>query len=178
MRTIRRLRLISDGAARTEAFGAALGRLLKDGDIICLAGDLGAGKTVLARGIGVGWGAIDGLTSPTYNLAHEHRRACDAARLYHLDFYRISGGDEAETIGFSDMLDDKAALLLEWPERVEAVLPAERLWIDISVRGDDERLLDFEAHGARPISLLSQFAAALESGGIIAPESEAHAAGD
>ena len=88
---------ICETAERTASLGAALGRLLTPGDVLCLSGELGAGKTVFSRGIGAGWGATVPLTSPTYNLAHEHERQQDRARLYHLDFYRISCAREAET---------------------------------------------------------------------------------
>ena len=78
--------------------GAALGRLLRAGDRICLSGNLGAGKTVFCRGLGDGWGATHPLTSPTYTLVHEHLRA-DGSKLYHIDLYRISGAEEAATLG-------------------------------------------------------------------------------
>ena len=82
---------------------AALGKLLQAGDLICLSGQLGAGKTVFSRGIGGGWGAIPPLSSPTYNLAHEHRRAQDETRLLHIDLYRIDGPADAETLGLDDI---------------------------------------------------------------------------
>ena len=81
--------ITSETAMRTEAIGAALGAILAPGDVLCLSGELGAGKTVLSRGIGAGWGATVPLSSPTYNLVHEHERSADNTRLYHLDFYRI-----------------------------------------------------------------------------------------
>ena len=111
------LRLMSAAPARTEAIGAALGRLLQPGDVICLSGLLGAGKTVFSRGIGKGWGARPALSSPTYNLAHEHRLAQADGRLAHIDFYRISGADEADTLGLDDFLDGETIVIMEWPER-------------------------------------------------------------
>ena len=164
MQAARHLRLISRAAARTEALGAVLGQLLQGGEIVCLSGDLGAGKTAFARGIGAGWGADEALTSPTYNLAHEHRRRADSARLIHLDFYRISGVLESETVGLSDMLYDEATLVIEWAERVDDALPADRLWIDFSVIGGEGRELDFEAIGGRYARLLRQFALSVEDG--------------
>lgn len=134
---------------RTEAIGAALGALSAPGDFICLSGELGAGKTVLSRGIGAGWGATPPLSSPTYNLVHEHKRPADNRRLYHLDFYRIEGAREAETLGIDDILDSGDIVIFEWPERILEMLPAERLWIDITMRDDDVRVLDFVARGER-----------------------------
>ena len=97
------LELASDSHERTKALGALLGQLLREGDLICLCGDLGAGKTVFSRGIGAGWGACIALTSPTYNLAHQHRRA-DERVLYHIDLYRCDGVEDAATLGLEDIL--------------------------------------------------------------------------
>ena len=148
---------ISETALRTEALGAALGGLLKPGDVICLSGELGAGKTVFSRGIGAGWGAAPPLTSPTYNLAHEHNRRADQTRLYHLDFYRISGARDAETVGIYDILEDSQIIIFEWPERVLDILPDQRLWVDILLRNDGGRDLRFSAQGQRHAALLHEF---------------------
>ena len=155
-------RLIKSGTAkRTEAIGAALGALLAPGDVICLSGEMGAGKTVLSRGIGAGWGAAVPLSSPTYNLAHEHERPADNARLYHIDFYRITGAREAETLGIDDILDSGDAVIFEWPERILDLLPAERLWIDITMRHDDTRELEFVAQGERYRALINTLSVGL-----------------
>ena len=110
----------SSGPERSIALGTELGGLLQAGDVICLSGELGAGKTIFSRGIGAGWGATIALTSPTYNLVHEHQRHQDDARLYHLDLYRIDGAKDAETLGLDDLLESDAAVILEWPERIQA----------------------------------------------------------
>ena len=159
------LEINSDGPERTEALGAALGQALGAGDLICLCGDLGAGKTVFSRGIGVGWGANSALTSPTYNLAHEHRRG-DANKLYHVDLYRVDGIDDAVTLGLDDMLDEASTTLIEWPERLGSLLPADHLWIDFALGGAHERLLTFYARGERHAQLLAAFSALIttESG--------------
>lgn len=164
---------ISETTQRTEALGAALGHLLAPGDVVCLAGELGAGKTVFSRGIGAGWGATAPLTSPTYNLVHEHNRRADRTRLCHLDFYRISGAREAETVGIYEILESGAIVIIEWPERVLDILPDQRLWIDIMTREDDERDLQFVSRGERHAALLIDLR---RSPGVIARG--AHAAGD
>ncbi len=151
----------SDSARRTEALGAALGALLAPGDVICLSGALGAGKTVFSRGIGAGWGATVPLTSPTYNLAHEHERPADMARLYHLDCYRLDGAREAELLGVHEILEDYVIVIFEWPERVLDILPDEHLWIDFSLREDDGRDLRFSAIGARHLTRLNELRRAL-----------------
>lgn len=146
---------ICESADRATALGAALGRLLRPGDVICLSGQLGAGKTVFSRGVGAGWGATVPLTSPTYNLAHEHERPNDKARLYHLDFYRIRGPRDAETLGIHEILESGDIVLIEWPERILEFLPAERMWIDIMIREDEARVLTFAARGERHCALLA-----------------------
>ena len=160
------MRLISSGPAQTQALGAALGELLCGGDVICLAGALAAGKTCFSRGIGIGWGAIPPLTSPSYNLMHEHSRQADGARLCHLDFYRLSGAREAELLGFDDILASGAALIFEWPQRLESLLPPQRLWIDFEPRSTAQRLLHFAACGARHRGLLRDFGRRVDERGL------------
>ena len=147
----------SGSPQRTESLGRLLGQLLRAGDVICLSGDLGAGKTVYSRGIGAGWGAATPLTSPTFNLVHEHGRAVDDARLFHIDCYRISGPRDADSIGLDDILDCKATALLEWPERIQAALPSARMWIDIVDGGGSQRHFAFRACGERYVSLLARY---------------------
>ena len=153
----RELDIISSHPQQTERLGAALGKLLRAGDRICLSGDIGAGKTVFSRGIGQGWGAAVPLTSPSYNLAHEHQRAADDQRLCHLDFYRISGAAEAQSMGLDDILDSQAVAVFEWPERIQDILPPRHLWIDIKVIETSRRNFVFEAHGRRYETLIDEY---------------------
>ena len=151
------LHIISEAAKRTEDLGVALGGLLLPGDVICLSGELGAGKTVFSRGIGAGWGATTPLSSPSYNLVHEHMRACDSMRLYHLDFYRISGAREAETLGIHELLESENIVIFEWPERILDILPPDHLWIDITMCEDGGRDLFLDAQGERHATLVETF---------------------
>ena len=149
--------MISHSPRRSEALGMALGGCLEPGHLVCVSGQMGAGKTVFCRGIGLGWGAIPPLTSPTYNLAHEHRRTRDDQRLFHLDLYRISGAREAESLGLDDILAGDRIVIMEWPERIFESLPGERLWIDIEIAAAQARALRFEARGERAEELLDRF---------------------
>src|SRR3990170_117452 len=90
---------VSGSPAQTARIGERLGELLQPGDVICLAGALGAGKTCLAQGVGKGWGASGDVTSPTFTLVHELRRSRDDALLYHIDLYRIESSAEARLLG-------------------------------------------------------------------------------
>jgi tRNA threonylcarbamoyladenosine biosynthesis protein TsaE len=151
------LDIISHSAEQTRRLGVRLGTLLEAGDVICLSGDLGAGKTAFAAGIGAGWGANMPLTSPTFNLVHEHTRERDGQFLYHLDCYRLSGIGDADTIGIEEILSGDGAVIIEWPEHIEAALPAERLWIELRVIEQTRRNFVFDATGERYEALLQRF---------------------
>jgi len=151
------LDIISHSPEQTKRLGARLGRLLRAGDVVCLSGDMGAGKTVFSSGIGEGWGAEVPLTSPTYNLVHEHRRKADKERLYHLDCYRLSGVDEADTIGLDDILDGDGVVIFEWAERIEDALPDTYLWIDLKVNDASRRNFFIEAEGKRYEKLVDKY---------------------
>jgi tRNA threonylcarbamoyladenosine biosynthesis protein TsaE len=151
------LDIISHSVEQTQRLGARLGALLQPGDVICLSGDMGAGKTMFSVGIGRGWGTVTPLTSPTYNLIHEHERQADHKRLYHLDCYRLSGPEEAEQIGFDDVLNGRGPVILEWPEHIESALPKKRLWVELRILEPTRRNFVFNATGSRYEELLKAF---------------------
>jgi tRNA threonylcarbamoyladenosine biosynthesis protein TsaE len=151
------LDIISHSEEQTQRLGVRLGGLLQPGDVICLSGDMGAGKTAFAVGIGKGWGASTPLTSPTFNLIHEHRRESDGMRLFHLDCYRLRGPSDAESIGLDDVLSAQGAVILEWPENISAVLPKERLWVELRVLEMTRRNFVMEGAGKRYEELLNKF---------------------
>ncbi len=146
---------VSGSPVQTARIGERLGRLLRGGEIICLEGNLGAGKTCLAQGIGRGWGATDELTSPTFTLIHELRRAQDAARLYHVDLYRIEKENEAWLLGLTDLMDSTASVIIEWPDRAPLLLPPDRLWIQLELLDDTRRRLTFQATDDFHLDLLN-----------------------
>ena len=151
------LDLISHSVEQTQRLGARLGAMLRPGDVLCLSGEMGAGKTVFSSGLGLGWGAVEPLVSPTYTLAHQHRREADGAVLYHLDCYRLNGPDDADSIEFDDLLDSGAVLLIEWPDKIAARIPAERLWIRMRAVDPTHRSLSFMPAGAYYTALVDQF---------------------
>ncbi|GAB4572457.1 MAG: tRNA (adenosine(37)-N6)-threonylcarbamoyltransferase complex ATPase subunit type 1 TsaE [Anaerolineae bacterium] len=151
------LEFISHSVDQTSRLGFRLGELLRPGDVICLYGELGAGKTAFARGLGKGWGAVPAVTSPTFVLVHEHTRAVDDLRLYHVDAYRLADADEALTFGLDEMFLDPNPLLIEWPERVAELLPAERLDVYLTFQSAERRQITFEAHGDSMLTLLDAF---------------------
>lgn len=152
----RSLEFLSHSPEQTRRLGVRLGELLKAGDVVCLAGDLGSGKTTLAQGIARGWGALDPVTSPTFVIVNEYRRA-DGAALYHIDAYRLSDSDEAEAAGLQEQIEGPGPVLIEWPERIGSLLPPERIWITMSWVEEFRRSLHMEASGPRYESLLRSF---------------------
>jgi tRNA threonylcarbamoyladenosine biosynthesis protein TsaE len=154
-----RLEFTSHSPEQTARLGMRLGEMAQPGDVIALSGALGAGKTAFAIGFGAGWDAQEPVNSPTFVFVHEHHRPADEVRLYHVDCYRLNSFADAESVGLSDIVAAGGVLLLEWPERVENLLPVERLWIMFSPLPDapTRRLLRFDASGERHLGLLEAF---------------------
>ena len=129
--------------AETEAFGEKLGREAKAGQVYCLSGDLGVGKTVFTKGFAKGLEVTEYVTSPTFAIVNEYMRA-DGDPMYHFDFYRIDKLSEAIEIGLYDYLDSGYLCLMEWPENIEELLPEETLRVSITVNPDQSRTLSWE----------------------------------
>jgi tRNA threonylcarbamoyladenosine biosynthesis protein TsaE len=144
--------IITKSAQKTRDLGRKLGQLLQSGDLLCLQGDLGAGKTTLTQGIAAGWGSSDSVSSPTFVMVNLYR-AADETPLYHMDAYRIESLPEAAQLGLDDMLAE-GALIIEWPERIEPLLPKERLWLNLTHISETERQLEISANGTRHETLL------------------------
>jgi tRNA threonylcarbamoyladenosine biosynthesis protein TsaE len=157
------LEFVSRNPDQTQRLGARLGALLRGGDVICLEGPLGSGKTCLAQGVGRGWGVGQRLISPTFVLVREYARPENerGAKLYHADFYRISGADEALGLGIDEFLgDEHAVFVIEWAERARELIPPDHLWINLNIsdRSDQmRRALYFTAQGERHVTLLREF---------------------
>ena len=150
------LDFVSHSPEQTLRFGARLGERMASGDVISVSGELGAGKTTFVAGVGRGWGALDPVTSPTFVLVNDYRRA-DGQHLWHLDGYRLKSGAEALALGFDDLLEAGGVMLIEWPERILGVLPAERLRLTLRWVSDSKRGLRMEADGAHYRQLLDDF---------------------
>jgi tRNA threonylcarbamoyladenosine biosynthesis protein TsaE len=140
---------------QTRRLGMRLGALLLPGDVVCLQGELGAGKTTLVQGIAAGWGSLDAVSSPTFILVNVYRRA-DGSQLFHFDTYRVESALEAEELDLEAMIS-AGPLVIEWPERMASVLPAERLWINLDHVDEDRRQLTFRPVGKHYENLLNKF---------------------
>lgn len=121
---------LSASVAATEALAMRLAEELQPGDCIALEGDLGAGKTQFVRGLVRGLGG-DGhaVSSPTFVLMNVYETP--RLRVYHLDAYRTHGSDDLEAIGFSELLDQGGIVVIEWPSRITALLPARRIVVNL-----------------------------------------------
>lgn len=144
---------ISRSTEQTRRLGMRLGALLRAGDVICLVGELGSGKTTLVQGIASGWGSLDPVTSPTFVLVNVYRGP-DTARLYHLDAYRLSSAREAEDLDLEPMLET-GLLVVEWAERIQEALPREHMWVTLRWIDAEQRDLVFAARGGRYQTVLA-----------------------
>lgn len=150
------LERLLDSAAATERLGAQLGRTLLPGCIIYLRGDLGAGKTTLARGLLHGLGHRSTVKSPTFTLVEPYELA--GWRLFHWDLYRLGDPEELEYLGLRDQLDGEAVLLIEWPERGQGELPAADIDVALAYAGEG-RNGRLEACSARGVAIVTQLQA-------------------
>lgn len=146
MATDNRLILTLRSLAETIRFGRHLGRQAVAGDIFTLWGDLGAGKTTLTQAIGAGLGVPDHdyITSPTFSLLHEYQGRIP---LYHMDLYRLGSPEEVEELGFEDYLYGEGLTVIEWPDRLADLMPADRLDIHLASVNENQRLATVTAFG-------------------------------
>ncbi|MBV6396513.1 MAG: tRNA threonylcarbamoyladenosine biosynthesis protein TsaE [Anaerolineales bacterium] len=150
---IHSLDFISRSPEQTRRIGIRLGGLLKAGDLICLQGNLGAGKTTFVQGMAQGWGAFDSVSSPTFVLVNVYRRA-GGGQIFHMDAYRIQSAPEAQELDLGSM-QGEGPVLIEWADRIEGVLPFDRLWVNFEHVADEQRDLRFRAVGRRHDEILS-----------------------
>ncbi len=130
--------------AETIALGQRLATELPRG-VVLLVGNLGAGKTTLAKGIASGLGAAspDDVSSPTFTLIHEYGRG----KVYHVDLYRLEEAREIEGLGLDELIDSGALVLIEWGERFPQLLPAQRTEIHLRALPDDTREIELRHVG-------------------------------
>ncbi len=117
----------------TENLGIRIGEKLKRGDVVSLRGSLGAGKTVIAKGIARALRIEEAIVSPTFTLVQEYD---GVEKLYHLDIYRLSGEDEFESMGGEEFLYPDGISLIEWSEKIDALLPPTTIYIEITINDD------------------------------------------
>lgn len=154
-RSVETVDLVSHSSLHTERIGERLARLAQPGDVLALWGELGAGKTVLAKGVAAGLGLDAGVvSSPTFVILHEHYGG--RMPLFHLDLYRLEGQDLGTT-GWEETLEGGGVTVIEWPDRAGAGLPADRVDVRLEHIADTKRRVLLEATGPRSGELLRGF---------------------
>jgi tRNA threonylcarbamoyladenosine biosynthesis protein TsaE len=132
--------------SETRRLGERIGRMLRAGDVVLLSGELGAGKTVLAQGIGRGLGVTDTIKSSSFVIMNEYDGR--ELRLFHADLYRLEDPQQVAELAL-DELAAHGVLVVEWPERAEAEMPAEHLRVSLAYDGAKGRTLAITAKGDR-----------------------------
>lgn len=122
------MEFIVDSLDDTMNLGKQLGSLAKPGDIICLTGDLGTGKTHFSKGVAKGLGIDSPITSPTFTIVNEYE---GRLKLYHFDVYRVNDPDEIEAIGFDEYIFSDAVSIIEWANYINELIPEEHIWVEI-----------------------------------------------
>lgn len=135
--------------AATFAFGRTLGRLLAAGDVVCLTGDLGAGKTLLVQGIAVGLDIGEDVTSPTFTILQVYETG--RLPLYHFDLYRLDNENQLDDIGFAHYAGGDGVAVIEWADKFPAAMPDEHLLIELTGGdgGESGRLIELTPAGGR-----------------------------
>ena len=148
-----RLDVVSHRPEETQEIGVRIGELAQAGDVFLLIGELGVGKTCLTQGIAWGLDIRDYALSPSFVIVRE---LAGRLRLYHMDLFRLERLAEIDDLGLDDYLYGGGVCVVEWAEKGLALLPAERLWIEIKFLDDTRRSLHFKSGGARYRELLAQ----------------------
>ena len=131
----------------TFALGRLLGQSLKAGDVICLTGDLGAGKTLFTQGIAAGLDINDPVTSPTFAIMNVYSGRQD---FYHFDLYRLDHPEDLADIGFDEYVGGQGVAVIEWPDRFPEQMPREAVFLEICrSESDGERMIRLDARGER-----------------------------
>ncbi len=136
-------KIISNSIEDTENIGCKLGKLLKKGDVVCLTGDLGAGKTTLSKSIAKGLGVDEHVTSPTFTIINEY---VGRIPLYHFDVYRINDIEEMYELGYEEYFYGDGVCIVEWASKIEELIPEEHIWIELKL-GDTENSREFYIKG-------------------------------
>jgi tRNA threonylcarbamoyladenosine biosynthesis protein TsaE len=148
----------SPDAAQTHAWGIRLGEALRPGDLLCLYGDLGTGKTLFTQGIGQALGVTEPVTSPTFTMIQQYQTALAThtaptthtalAALVHMDLYRLREPAEADIIGVWDTMRNDTIVVVEWPEIIAQGLPPDRYELHMTGSGESPRELRLVCLGA------------------------------
>lgn len=136
-------KIISKSVEETQKLGYEIGKLLKEGDVVCLTGDLGAGKTTFTKSIAKGLDVEEDVTSPTFTIINEYNGRLP---VYHFDVYRIMDIEEMYEIGYEEYFYGKGVCIVEWASQIKGLIPKDHLWIEIKL-GNSEKSREFFFEG-------------------------------
>ena len=160
------MRLRTRSAGATQEVAAAIGSVLEAGDVLVLAGDLGAGKTTFTQGLAASLGVTTPVTSPTFTLVHEY---AGRVPIVHIDVYRLEHLQEVHDLGFDELVGGEAIAIVEWGDILGPLLPPDRLQLTFEYATDDEntRFVSLAPHGlswARRADTLTSALTSFEAG--------------
>ena len=135
---------VTNSAEKTKKFARELAASLKPDDVLAFYGGLGMGKTTFVRGLALGLGSLDEVSSPTFSLVHEYR---STPKLYHFDMYRVTSFDDLYSTGFFDYLETGAILAIEWSENIEDALPDRTIRVTFERLEEEKRRITLEGGG-------------------------------
>ena len=148
------MKIVSDSERKTLEIGKAIAKNLNKGDIVCLLGDLGSGKTVLTKGIASALGVDKHeVISPTFVLIRQY---AGKIPVYHFDLYRLNNPEDILNLGYEEYLYNEGVSVIEWADKLGGLLPQEFLKIELRVTGEKERQLKISARGARYNNLMEK----------------------
>lgn len=136
------MKSVTSSPEETIEFAKRVGTMLRGGDILAYRGGLGAGKTTFTRGLALGMGLSDDVSSPTFALVNEYRN--EKIIMYHFDMYRIMNAEALETTGFYDYMSEDSVIVCEWSENISDCLPDGTITITIERLGENEREITVE----------------------------------
>ena len=153
----------SESDERTIALGRILGGLLRQGDTVGLAGELGSGKTWFTKGIAQGLGVPPGIivASPSFALVNEYE---GVITLYHMDIYRLESEGEFISAGLEEYLYSKGVAVVEWADRWPGILPEQSLWVRFEIVDDRHREVTLSGHHPRAVEMIESFEKGVERG--------------
>ena len=143
------MKIIAESVEETITIGKKLGALVNSGDIVCLTGDLGTGKTHFVKGFAKGLNIEEYITSPTFTIVNEYQ---GRLKLYHFDVYRVDDPDEIYAIGFDEYIFSSAVSIIEWSNLIQELIPEESIRINIvkvPEKGDNYREIEISYKGER-----------------------------
>lgn len=154
-----RVSITTSSERATQALGGALASLTRAGDVLILSGDLGAGKTQFTKGLAIGLGVVEPVTSPTFNILLVHQGRIP---LYHFDLYRLASAEQLDDLDYWGVLEADGVAVVEWGDRFPEAVPPQCVSVNIGIVSDEERIVRVTGVGMRGEALVREWSLACE----------------